>query len=89
MPLADRLPCNWLPLEFASLQLIDFDRVEATNLTTQGYCTSDLGRHKVEATADAVQQLDPLIGVEEIRDRYRSRQQLGEVGVLLCGLDFC
>jgi molybdopterin/thiamine biosynthesis adenylyltransferase len=67
------------------LQLIDFDRVEPTNLTTQGYYTSDLGRHKVEATADAVQQIDPMIGVEDIRDRYRPRQQLGEA--VFCCVD--
>jgi hypothetical protein len=67
------------------LQLIDFDRVEPTNLTTQGYYTSDLGRHKVEATADAIQQLDPMIGVEDIRDRYRPRQQLGEA--VFCCVD--
>jgi molybdopterin/thiamine biosynthesis adenylyltransferase len=67
------------------LQLIDFDRVEPTNLTTQGYYASDLGRHKVEATADAVQLIDPMIGVEDIRDRYRPRQQLGEA--VFCCVD--
>jgi hypothetical protein len=67
------------------LQLIDFDRVEPSNLTTQGYYTSDLGRHKVEATADAAQQIDPMIGVEDIRDRYRPRLQLGEA--VFCCVD--
>jgi hypothetical protein len=67
------------------LQLIDFDRVEPTNLASQGYYTSDLGRHKVEATADAIQQLDPMIGVEDIRDRYRPKQQLGEA--VFCCVD--
>jgi len=67
------------------LQLIDFDRVELTNVTTQGYHTSDLGRYKVEATADAVQQIDPMIGVEDIRDRYRPRLQLGEA--VFCCVD--
>ena len=33
------------------LQLIDFDTVEPTNVTTQGYFHADLGRPKVDATA--------------------------------------
>ena len=67
------------------LQLVDFDRVEATNVTSQGYYTSDLGRHKVEATADAVQQIDPLIGVVDVRDRYRARLEVHEV--IFCCVD--
>jgi sulfur carrier protein ThiS adenylyltransferase len=34
------------------LQLIDFDTVEISNLASQGYMENDLGRPKVEATAD-------------------------------------
>ena len=67
------------------LQLIDFDRVELRNLTTQGYYSCDVGRYKVEATADAVQQIDPMVGVEDIRDRYRPRYEVGEV--LFCCVD--
>ena len=37
------------------IQLIDFDIVELTNITTQGYQVHDLGRTKVEATAKAIQ----------------------------------
>ncbi|WP_417851779.1 ThiF family adenylyltransferase [Thalassoglobus sp.] len=35
-----------------SIQLIDFDTVEPTNITTQGYFEANLGRSKVEATAE-------------------------------------
>ena len=31
------------------LQLIDHDRVEPSNVTSQGYLASDIGRSKVEA----------------------------------------
>ncbi len=33
------------------LQLVDFDRVEPTNVTTQGYLAADVGRLKVEAVS--------------------------------------
>ena len=33
-----------------SIQLIDFDSVDETNITTQGYLASDVGTLKVEAT---------------------------------------
>ena len=59
------------------LQLVDFDVVEPTNITTQGYLTSDLGLAKVAATAQAIGQIDPEIAVEEIADRYRPQHELG------------
>ncbi len=43
-----------------SLQLIDFDIVDETNITTQGYLASDVGRLKVEATGSAINQIDTL-----------------------------
>ena len=67
------------------LQLIDFDVVEETNLTTQGYDFEDIGQLKVDATAGAVQRIDPLIDVEAIPDRYRSRIEIGEA--LFCCVD--
>ncbi len=33
------------------LQLVDFDRVELTNVTSQGYWQADVGQFKVDATA--------------------------------------
>src|SRR5687768_3250414 len=46
-----------------NLQLVDFDKVELTNVTTQGYLHEDVGRTKVDATAGAVWQIDPKIEV--------------------------
>ena len=40
------------------LQLIDFDVVEESNLASQGYLENDLGRHKVNATADICQNIN-------------------------------
>lgn len=59
------------------LQLVDFDDVEATNVTTQGYLADDVGRPKVHATADLCQQLDHMLDVEEIYDRFRPAHSVG------------
>ncbi len=60
------------------LTLIDFDSVELTNVTTQGYRQSDLGLAKVLATERAVREIDPLIEVTTINDRFRPRHVAGE-----------
>lgn len=60
------------------LQLVDFDRVDLTNVTTQGYLAGDVGRPKVLATAEAIRQLDPAITVEAVDDRYRPRMEVGQ-----------
>lgn len=67
------------------LQLVDFDVVDLSNVTTQGYWASDLGRPKVEATAAAIRQLDPAIAVECVQDRYRPRMEIGQA--VLCCVD--
>ena len=67
------------------LQLIDFDTVELTNITTQGYPVSDVGRPKIAATADAIRQLDPAIEVEGVLDRYRPRHRIGQA--VFCCVD--
>jgi hypothetical protein len=53
------------------LQLIDFDSVESTNVTTQGYRDAEVGVQKVDAAAQAVWEIDPGIAVEAISNRYR------------------
>ena len=60
------------------IQLIDFDAVELHNVTTQGYRESDIGRDKVTATANAIAELDSLIVVDPIVDRFRIRQSVNE-----------
>jgi sulfur carrier protein ThiS adenylyltransferase len=67
------------------LQLVDFDTVDATNLTTQGYRQCDLGRPKVQAVAAAVRAHDPSIDLEEVLDRYRPRMSVSEA--VFCCVD--
>jgi sulfur carrier protein ThiS adenylyltransferase len=61
------------------IQLVDFDFVETTNITSQGYLRRDLGKLKVEATAEQLRLIDPTIQIEVIPDRYRPSFQNGEV----------
>jgi sulfur carrier protein ThiS adenylyltransferase len=67
------------------LQLVDFDRVDLTNVTTQGYSAADVGMTKVLATLTAIHQLDPAIQVEVIEDRYRPRIEIGQA--VFCCVD--
>ena len=67
------------------IQLIDFDVVDLTNVTTQGYFSADIGEPKVQATAAAIRQIDPSIVVETIEDRYRPKQNIGEA--VFCCVD--
>jgi sulfur carrier protein ThiS adenylyltransferase len=67
------------------VQLIDFDTVDPTNVTTQGYLAADVGQPKVLATAAAIGELAPTIQVETIQDRYRPQHAVGET--VFCCVD--
>jgi molybdopterin/thiamine biosynthesis adenylyltransferase len=67
------------------LQLVDFDRVELSNVTTQGFLTADIGQLKVAAASQAVTAIDPTIIVEVTADRFRAKQPVGEA--LFCCVD--
>jgi sulfur carrier protein ThiS adenylyltransferase len=67
------------------LQIVDFDVVDLSNVTTQGYLANDVGQPKVAAVAAAIRQLDPAIAVECIQDRYRPRLEIGQA--VLCCVD--
>ena len=67
------------------IQLIDFDVVDATNVTTQGYFADDVGKPKVEAVTDTIMGLDDSIRVETIKDRYRAKHEIGDA--VFCCVD--
>ncbi len=67
------------------LVVFDFDKVEAANITTQGYSHSDLGMPKVLATQKAVHWIDPGIEVVPIFDRFRPTYEIGDV--VFCCVD--
>jgi sulfur carrier protein ThiS adenylyltransferase len=67
------------------MQLVDFDHVEDSNRTTQGYLAEDVGQPKVVAMAREVTRLDPSIEVQLIEDRYRPKLTVGEA--VFCCVD--
>jgi len=67
------------------LQLIDHDVVEPSNLASQGYLQDDLGRPKVEATADLCQQTNHLLEVHTEAGRFRRSMEIGNV--VFCAVD--
>ena len=67
------------------LHLIDFDTVELTNVTTQGYLAGDVGQAKVEATLAALQRIEPNAEVTPIVDRYRPNMTVG--AAVFCCVD--
>jgi hypothetical protein len=70
-------------LGIRKLQLIDFDTVELTNVTTQGYRYAEIGLYKVEATALAIGEIDAAIEVAKVLDRFRPRHA-GSEAVFCC-----
>lgn len=67
------------------IQIFDFDTVEPTNVTTQGYRTTDLGLNKVVALRNALVEIDSTAKVEALQDRYRPKYGTG--GVIFCCVD--
>ena len=67
------------------LQLIDFDVVEESNLASQGYFEDDIGRHKVNATADLCQNINHHLEVHEIKERFKRETVIGNI--LFCCVD--
>lgn len=80
-----QVACQLASLGVPRLQLIDFDIVEPTNVTTQGYRWSECGLPKVQALATAIREIDPDLQVQTIADRYRTRLRLHDV--VFCGVD--
>lgn len=67
------------------LQLIDFDTVDVTNVTTQGYQCAEIGELKAVALQRQLVQVDPKVQVEVVSDRYRPKYRTGEA--VFCCVD--
>ena len=68
-----------------NLQLIDFDTVEPSNVTSQGYRWANIGSNKVLAAAAAAAEIDPIVTVETIIDRFRPTYAVGSA--VFCCVD--
>ena len=67
------------------IQLIDFDAVDSSNTTTQGYRKHEIGWAKSFACSQAMQEIDSTIEVTRIEDRFRPRQEIGNA--VFCCVD--
>jgi adenylyltransferase/sulfurtransferase len=74
-----------------SLGLVDFDRVDASNLQRQVlYTTADVGRPKVEVARDRIRAMNPDVSVETHAVQLGSENALailGEYDVVVDGTD--
>ena len=66
-----------------SLQLVDFDVVETSNLASQGYLEEDLGKLKVEATAALCGRINSGIEIVSVPERFRRSMEIGNA-VFVC-----
>ena len=60
-----------------SLQLVDFDVVEPSNLASQGYLEEDLGKLKVEATAAQCKRINSGVEIVSVTERFRRSMEIG------------
>ena len=67
------------------VQLFDFDVVETANLGSQAYLVADIGKAKVEATADMMRRLNSELAIEPIRGRFNRRTTV--YPVVFCCVD--
>lgn len=65
------------------LQIIDFDSVEISNLSTQGYLQKNIGQSKVDATAEFCREMNPDMNVEVIFERFKRSIPIGNC-VFVC-----
>jgi molybdopterin-synthase adenylyltransferase len=59
------------------LQMIDFDLVESSNIASQGYLEADLGKLKVEATAQMCQRINSSLEIITVAERFRRSMDIG------------
>jgi sulfur carrier protein ThiS adenylyltransferase len=68
-----------------NLQLIDFDKVEISNLASQGYLESDLEDFKVFATERACLNINKDIKIESFNNKFKRNSEMGNV--IFCCVD--
>lgn len=68
-----------------NLQIVDFDTVDLSNVTTQGYSISKIGLTKVAVLSDEMLAIDPSIQLERVPDRWQPRVRSGNA--IFCCVD--
>jgi sulfur carrier protein ThiS adenylyltransferase len=59
------------------MQLVDFDTVEESNLASQGYLHSDLGKAKVDATSQLCRQINSELQIQISYERFKRSHKIG------------
>jgi hypothetical protein len=67
------------------LQLIDFDKVESSNLASQGYLEDDMGELKVNATLRLCERINAAIRILTVPERFRRSMDVGNI--VFCAVD--
>ncbi len=67
------------------LQLIDHDRVEWSNLASQGYMEGDMGKLKVNATLELCWRINAATQIHAVPERFRRSMEIGNV--VFCAVD--
>jgi sulfur carrier protein ThiS adenylyltransferase len=67
------------------LQLIDFDKVEWSNVASQGYLERDTGKLKVNATLELCWRINATAQINAAPERFRRSMEIGNV--VFCCVD--
>ncbi|MBW7989288.1 MAG: ThiF family adenylyltransferase [Planctomycetes bacterium] len=67
------------------LQLIDHDKVEWSNLSSQGYLEGDMGKSKVNATLELCWRINATTQINAVPERFRRSMEIGNI--VFCCVD--
>lgn len=67
-----------------NIVLIDFDKVDETNIVTQGFYVSDIGKLKVDALKERLLNINPLVNVETCNFDFMMLPEI-ELEKMMCG----
>jgi len=67
------------------LQIIDHDKVEWSNLASQGYLEGDMGKPKVNATLELCWSINTTCEVHIVPERFRRSMEIGNI--VFCAVD--
>lgn len=68
-----------------NVRIIDFDRVDATNVASQGYFQDDIGEYKVACLSAFLKRINPDIRCNALSIRWDDRMRLSDI--ILCCVD--
>ena len=67
------------------LQLVDHDKVEWSNLASQGYLEGDMGKLKVNATLELCWRINAATQIHAVPERFRRSMEIGNI--VFCCVD--